>query len=163
MSGRSIAFAKMASPACSPHRPHGDRLWWRRGGSVIKGGAIPTTFLTPEEAFAMMDAFVCWQGGCCVDNGGGNVLTLTACKSRQWMAQREWETGGGGRSDEAVAMLPHGGGAADDMTRGGGGAERAVRGMLEADDSTRGGGRDDVRQAGVGQTDDTTRGWGRTT
>jgi len=68
-----------------------------------RGGAIPTTFLAPEEArgatavantvafFAMMDTFVHWQGGCCVNSGGGNVLVLTACKSRQWMARRERE------------------------------------------------------------------------
>jgi len=60
-----------------------------------RGGAIPTTFLAPEEAFAIMDAFVRWRGGFCVDNGGGNVLALTACKSRQWTARREWEGGGG--------------------------------------------------------------------
>ena len=104
-----------------------------------QGGAIPTTFLAPEEArgvtavanavafFAMMDAFVRWRGGCCVDNGGSDVLTLTACKSRQWTARREREGGGGGRSDEAVVMLPRGGQATDDTTREGGGGGSGTR------------------------------------
>ena len=48
--------------------------------------------------------------------------------------------GGGGRSNEAVAMLPRGGRATDDTTRGVE-AEGAARGELEADDSTRVGGR----------------------
>jgi hypothetical protein len=61
-------------------------------------------------------------------HGGGNVLALMACKSRQWTARREREGGGGGRSDEAVAMLPRGGRAADNTTRGGGGGrEGGVR------------------------------------
>ncbi len=76
--------------------------------------------------FAMMDAFVRWQGGCCVNNDGGNVLALTAYKSRQWTARREWEGGGGGHIDEAVAMLPCSGRVAGDTKRGGVGAERVV-------------------------------------
>jgi len=35
--------------------------------------------------FAKMDAFVRWQGGGCDNNGGGDILALAACKSRQWM------------------------------------------------------------------------------
>ena len=56
------------------------------------------------------------------------------------MERREREGGGGGRSNEAVAMLPRGGRATDDTTRGVE-AEGAARGELEADDSTRVGGR----------------------
>ena len=89
--------------------------------------------------FARMDAFIHWRGGGCGNNGGGNVLALAACKSWQWTARREREEGGGGCSDEAVAMLPRGGRAADNTMRGVG-AEGAARGELKADDLTRGGG-----------------------
>ena len=71
--------------------------------------------------FARMDAFVCWQGGGCGDNGGGDVLALAACKSPQWTVWREPEGGGGGCSDEAVAMLPRDGRVADKMMRAVGG------------------------------------------
>ena len=163
MQGRSIAFTKIAFPP-PPSPPLSWRLpavaaRWRRGGGAVGGGDpnnVPRTrrgkrFTAVANAvafFTMMDAFVCLQGRYCVDNGGGNVLALMACKSQQWTAQREREGGGGGCSDKAVAMLPHGGWAADDTTRGGGGAERVVQGVLEADDSVRGGGVDVVRQAG---------------
>ena len=89
--------------------------------------------------FARMDAFVCWQGGGCGDNGGGDVLALAACESRQWTVRKERKGGGGGCSNEAVAMLPCGGRAADKMMRGVE-AEGAAQGKLEVDDSTRGGG-----------------------
>ena len=91
-------FHKDSFPTPPPRCPH-------MGSPVVatrrrrrRGGAIPTTFLAPEEArgvtavanavafFAMMDAFVRWQGGCFVNNGGGDVLVLTTCKSRQWTA-----------------------------------------------------------------------------
>jgi len=85
--------------------------------------------------FARMDTFVRWRGGGCGKNGGSDILALAACKSRQWTARREREGGGGGCSDEALAMLPRGGRAADDTTRGVG-AEGAAQGELEADDST---------------------------
>jgi hypothetical protein len=85
--------------------------------------------------FARMDAFVRWQGGGCVNNGGCDVLVLAAFTSRQWMAHREREGGGGERSNEAVAMFLRGRWAADDTTKGGGGTERVARGMLEADNS----------------------------
>jgi len=89
--------------------------------------------------FARMDTFVRWRGGGCGDNGGGDVLVLAACKSRQWTAQREQDWRGGGCSAEAVAILPRGGQAADNTTRGVA-VEGAARGELEADDSTREGG-----------------------
>jgi len=87
--------------------------------------------------FVRMDVFVCWRGGGCGDNGGGDVLVLAACKSWQWTVWREQEGGGGGCSDEAVAMLPRGGRAVDKTMRGMGG-EGAVQGELEEEDLTRG-------------------------
>jgi len=138
----------MASLASSLRRLHGDRRWRRRRRRRSRGGVIPTMFHEPEEApgpwqtlwLSSWDAIVHWRGGGCGDNGGGDVLALAACKNRQWTVRREREGGGGGCSDEAVAMLPRGGRAADKTMRGVG-AEGAVQGELEADDSTRGGGR----------------------
>jgi len=79
----------------------------RRGGgdpnNVPRIRRGTTAVANAVAFFAVMDAFIRWRVGCCVDNGGSNVLALTACKSRQWMARREREGGGGGRSDEAVA------------------------------------------------------------
>ena len=56
-----------------------------------------------------------------------------------WTARREWEGGGGSRSDEALTMLPRSGRAVDDIT-GGGGVKGVARGKLEADNWTRAGG-----------------------
>ena len=112
--------------------------------------------------FARMDAFVRWRGGSCGKNGGGDILALAGCKSRQWTAWREREGGGGGCSNEALAMLPCGGRTADNTTRGVG-AEGAAQGKQEADDSTIGGGADKARQVGGGRPCNTARGWRRMT
>jgi hypothetical protein len=153
--GEINRFLEDGFPAPHSPLPSPGCLQWQRG-SGANGGGYPNNVPRARRGakalanavafFTMINALVRWRGGWCVKNGGGNVLALTARKSRQWTAKREREGGGGGRSDEAVAMLLLGGRATDNTTRGGGGrAERVVRGVLEER-----GGADDARQAGGG-------------
>jgi hypothetical protein len=105
-----------------------------------------TTVANAVAFFARKDTFVRWRGGGCGDNGGGDVLALAACKSRQWTVWREREGGGGGCSNEVVAMLPRGGRAVDKTMRGVG-AEGAARGELEGRRTTRREGGGEQREA----------------
>jgi hypothetical protein len=102
------------------------RHWCRRGG------AIPTTFLAPEEApRPWQTPWLSLQGWTPAFVGEKEVVAtmvatmfaLAACQSLQWMASREQEGGGGGRSNKVVVMLPHGvrsaGSRQHDKKRGG--------------------------------------------